>query len=970
VLPGKNRPLRHAAQAAVNNEGDKHMMMKKKLPELVLASVSTLALFGAAHAQTATASEPAKDEAMVISVTGSRVLKNGNASPSPVTSITSEDMLVSRPGATLAEALNALPVFAGSRGSASNPTTVGSAAGGNGSANQLNLRNIGATRTLVLMDGKRVPPTLFNGVVDVDLVPQMFVDRVDIVTGGVSAVYGSDAMTGVVNYVINRKFEGFKFESSVGQSQRGDAAKYNAGIAYGKKLVPGLHVEGGIELRREDGIDRRSDRDWLNQWGVTGAGTTASPYVLQANLRQKDFPVGGLITRGALAGQVFKSDGVLSPFVAGTATGTAAIQVGGDGGYWDAGLLSRLKGTQLFGRVDYDIAEGTRAYLQVSGNLKTNTNFAEINQLNGVSLRRTNAFLPASIRAQIPTTETTFGFSKFMADVPRVQADADSKQWVITTGIEGKLGADLGWNLDFTHGDSQLNTRLSNVLNRQKLSAALDAVANSAGATVCNITLTNPGLMNDCLPLNVFGPTAGSAAAIDYVTDTLNFGSTTTMDDIAGQLRGSPFSTWAGAVNAALSAEWRKVSFKSTSSSRPTDLVNCTGLSLNCTAGNPATEFVFGETPQGVSQSVWEVAAEADVPLLKDAFLAKKLNANAAARHTRYNTSGSYETWKLGMDWQLNDEWRVRATRSRDIRAPTLYDLFAPTSIVQVRPTDLLTGLSPTVPSVDQSNPRLRAEIGNTLTAGVVWKATPKLSFALDGYKIKISDAITSVTGSTTAFQQACYASNGTSPYCALQARPNGYTDKSAANAVTAWYVQSVNLSEVETWGFDLEANYSTSVLDRPATLRVLAAWQPHVYYRQPDIPTVDQGGVGFGPGGLAATPALRLTGFFRFRPAEPLTVDITARWRGGMKLGGDPTQVWVDNHMASFGTTGVNLAYDLELAKGDAQLYFNVENLFDKSPPPGAFSGNGTRAGLRDGYALGDDPRGRYFSVGVKLRF
>jgi iron complex outermembrane receptor protein len=508
------------------------------------------------------------------------------------------------------------------------------------------------------------------------------------------------------------------------------------------------------------------------------------------------------------------------------------------------------------------------------------------------------------------------------------------------------------------------------VLNRQKLSAALDAVTTAGGATVCNITQTNPGLMNDCVPLNVFGPAAGSAAAIDYVTDTLNFGSTTTMDDIAGQLRGSPFSTWAGAVNAALSGEWRKVSFKSASSSRPTDLVNCTGLSLNCTTGQPVTEFVFGETPQGVSQSVWEVAAEADVPLLKDAFLAKKLNLNAAVRHTSYNTSGNYDTWKAGMDWQLNDEWRVRATRSRDIRAPTLYDLFAPTSIVQVRPTDLLTGLSPTVPSVDQSNPKLRAEIGNTLTAGIVWKATPKLSFAVDGYKIKISDAITSVTGSTTAFQQACYASNGTSPYCALQARPNGFADKTAANAVTAWYVQSVNLSEVETWGFDFETNYSTTVLDRPATVRLLAAWQPHVYYRQPDIPTVDQGGVGFGPGGLAATPALRLTGFFRFRPAEPLTVDITARWRDGMKLGGDPTQVWVNNHMASFGTTGVNIAYDLELAKGDAQFFFNVENLFDKSPPPGAFSGNGTRAGLRDGYALGDDPRGRYFSVGVKMRF
>jgi outer membrane receptor protein involved in Fe transport len=930
----------------------------------VACLAAALALFDQAQAQTT----DTKQEANVITVTGSRVLQSGNASPSPMTAIAADDLLVGKPGAALAEALNALPVFAGSRGAGSNPTTSGSAAGGNGSANQLNLRNIGATRTLVLMDGKRVPPTLFNGVVDVDLIPQMFVDRVDIVTGGVSAVYGSDAITGVVNYIIDRNFNGFKADISTGVSERGDAKKSSAGFGWGAQLARGLHAQAGVELREDDGIDRRSDRGWMRQWGVTGSGTAANPYVLQGDLRQKGFPFGGLITRGTLAGKVFKENGVLSPFVNGTATGTPAIQVGGDGGYWDAGLLSRLRGTQIFGRFDYDLSSDMRAYLQVSGNLKTNTNFAETNQLNNVSLRRTNAFLPATVRALMPATETTFGLSKFMSDVPRVQADADTKQWIYTGGIEGKTGG-LGWNLDFTHGSAKLNTSLANVLNRQKLAAALDAVT-SGSQTVCNITVTHPGLANDCVALNVFGPNASSAQAIDYVTDTVLFGSTTVMNDIAAAVKGSPFSTWAGPVNAALSGGWRKTTFRSNSSSRPTDLVNCTGLALNCATGTTQTEFVFGELPQGVSQSVWEVATEVDVPLLESVPLAKKLNLNGAARHTRYNTSGDYQTWKLGLDWQMLDQLRLRGTRSRDIRAPTLYDLYAPTSIVQVRPTDLLTNTSPTVPSIDESNDKLKAEIGNTVTLGLVWQPAPKLSFAIDGYKIKISDAITSITGSTAGFQRACYASGGTSPYCALQRRPNGFTDTSAANAVTAWYVRSVNISEIETWGFDFEANYSGTLFDRPISMRLLTAWQPHVYYRQPDLTTVDQGGVGFGPGGLASTPATRLTGFFRFRPIERLTVDPVQRWRGAMKLGGDPTQVWLSNRIASFATTGLNLAYDIEVGSGNATLFFNVENLFDANPPPGAFSGNGTRAGLRDGYALGDDPRGRTFSMGVKMSY
>ena len=146
----------------------------------------------------------------------------------------------------------------------------------------------------------------------------------------------------------------------------------------------------------------------MRQAGVTGTGVAANPFVLQSDLRQASFPFGGLITTGALNGQVFKTNGVLSTFVPGTATGTTGVQIGGDGGYWDSGLVARLRGHQLFGRFDYELSDSLSFYAQVSGNLKTNSNVAETNQLNGVNISRANAFLPDSIRALIPIDGSDF----------------------------------------------------------------------------------------------------------------------------------------------------------------------------------------------------------------------------------------------------------------------------------------------------------------------------------------------------------------------------------------------------------------------------------------------------------------------------------------------------------------------------------------------------------------------------------
>lgn len=288
-----------------------------------------------------------------------------------------------------------------------------------------------------------------------------------------------------------------------------------------------------------------------------------------------------------------------------------------------------------------------------------------------------------------------------------------------------------------------------------------------------------------------------------------------------------------------------------------------------------------------------------------------------------------------------------------------------------LRALDLYTNTTPTVSNPNYSNPNLTAEIGNTLTGGVVLKPLDGLSFAVDAYQIKISDAITQLSGQTAELQLACYASGGTSPYCALQSRPFGINgNQTAANQVSSWVNQQLNISEIETWGVDFETNYSGTLFSRPLNIRLLSAWQPHIYFRQPGIADVDQGGVAFGASGYSATPSVRLTGYVRFQPVENITIDVTERWRNAMKLGTDVSGVITNNKVAAFGTTAVNIAFDVPDTRGDFQFYFNVQNLFNAMPPIAGFVGNGTRAGLRDGFALGDDPRGRTFTGGVRLKF
>ncbi len=920
-----------------------------------------------------------------VTVTGSRVIANGDNSPTPVTVVQTEELLALQP-TTITDALNNLPVFSGSKTQFANNVSTGVFGGGNGAANQLNLRNLGPLRNLILFDGQRLPPTLVFGTVDVDMVPQMLIQRVDVVTGGVSAVYGSDAISGVVNYVTDHNFNGIKAELQGGMSGYSDDKYYKLGLAAGTSLFGGRgHIEGSYGHYDNDGIAERDDRpnyDYGALGSVPGStsaqGTAANPYQVYGNVRNAQFTYGGLIRSGALSGRTFNSNGVLTTFAPGILTGTNNFQIGGDGVYTNPSAKAPLRFDQLFGRFDYEFTDDLRLHTEVTGNWKYNSQYTAAFQLNGTTFSAQNAFLsPAYQTTLASANQTTFTMSKLVRQAPYLQSAADTTQFFINAGLEGKLGI-YEWGADVNIGEATLKNTLSNNPNNERLSAALDAVLDSTGQIVCKVTRDNPGLYPGCVPLNMFGPTSASDAALQYVLGQTHYTATTSSSDVNAHLIGAPFNTWAGPIQMALSADWRKLAFESTADVESTTAAsNCgaTALRFNCNATGsitPQWQNAFSSRSP-VSQTVKEAAIEFDAPLLKNVPLAKSLNLNGAARFTSYNTSGDYWTWKLGADWHITEDFSFRATTSSDIRAPTLNDLFQATTVVYVNQRDELTGASPTVGSVNTGNPDVEAEIGRTITAGLVWRpdSLPGFSMALDGYRIRITDAIAQLQGFNPTNQNLCYDSGGSSIFCTLQNRPLGFsrvfpnTDP-AQNAIRGWRTYFANISAIETYGADMEMNYSSRVWGHRFNGRLFTTWQPHITYSLPGSPVYDFGGVAF-PNlvPLVASPSLRVTMGLNYGVTDKFTVGIVERYRDSMKLSVVPTDVYVNNHMDAVAYTDLNLSWKLGLKASEAEVFANIRNVFDTFPPVGA-----TGSGPGIGYAQGDDIDGRYYTLGMRFKY
>ncbi|MDB5578393.1 MAG: TonB-dependent receptor, partial [Bradyrhizobium sp.] len=584
-----------------------------------------------------------------IVVTGSRIARAGYGAPTPLTVLSADQLITAAPSSP-SDALRQLPILSNSTGARGSTGSQGS------TGTYLNLRNLGPNNTLVLLNGNRFVPTTANGTVNTALFPENLVKRVDVVTGGASAAYGSDAVAGVVNFILDTKFTGIKGGVQGGVSYAGDSKEIKVNLAYGAGFGAGRgHVLLSAEYFDNNGIYDILARPLANRScnAITNASGTPTKRVFACNVTAAQANYGGLISGpAAFKGLTFDGNGQPVPFNYGTNVSSTTM-IGGDGikpfnGIDYPGEVP-LQRTVFFGRLSWDFSPDITAYFEGTyadnesnyqiGSINTNTgNFA-------FAIQRDNAYLPSSLRTAMATAGVnTLTMQRFDADAPRTQMHNSNITSRFLGGVDGHSG-DWTWGVHYEHGQNRNYLVAQWDQDYGKYALAADAVINPVnGAVVCRSTLTTPG--NGCLPINVFGNQKPlSPAQLDYVTDDDWSRVTTTEDDAAANISGNPFSLWAGPVSFATGVEWRREGMTGTAYDG--------GTAINPITGNSGPYRLGNYLPQSGSFSAVEGFLETVVPLAKDQGWAKSLDFNGAVRVTHYTTSGTVVTWKAGLTWDI-----------------------------------------------------------------------------------------------------------------------------------------------------------------------------------------------------------------------------------------------------------------------------------------------------------------------------
>jgi outer membrane receptor protein involved in Fe transport len=915
----------------------------------------------------------------IVIVTGSRVISDAANSPTPLTVVSTAQLLSTTPS-NLSDALNKLPVFQGS----STQRNAGGASS-NAGGDFLNLRNFGQQRTLVLVDGMRVPASNANGSVDISTLPQMLMARVDIVTGGASAVYGSDAITGVVNFILDKNFDGVKYNANAGLSGHGDGAAYQAGVAAGTNLFGGRgHVEGSAQYYHSDGILKKDRPGGSQNWSSYGLGTAASPFtnIQQGRLNPESF--GGKITctNCSVNGQQFVADDVIGPFNIGIVPmAGGSVSMGGDGVYvHNTSAIAATKHAELFARFSYYLNGSTTFWVQSAATEATVFNWFFPSQIDSgrqtTKYFKNNPYLGADQQALLGNNglydaSNIFNMQKWLDNQPGRATNSTTRNLTLSVGLNGQL-VKYEWEMHYTHGESRDSVKGINNGNNQYHDAQADVVVENGALKCYNNTAAAIALYGDlypgCVPLNPFGPTSITDAAYHYWSRTTKFALTNSMDDVSADISGDIFDLPAGPVRAALSGEMRWLTYDVKSNASPTALVDCTGLRL---CGGPTQTLWDNNTLASVTadENVWEFSGEANIPILKALPFVQSFDVNLAGRYTDYSVSGAVQTWKIGLDWHVNDDIRFRGTTSIDIRAPTLNDLYAPTTSTSIGYFDLLTDYAGTgTQQVSQGNPSLVPEVARTYTVGVVLTPAWLKGFqaSADFYNINLHNAIGSVTGTNAQVQTLCNNSGGTSPFCALYARPlafgaPGYN--TSINYPTAIFSQNLNAAFSATEGEDYEVDYQFKLADINETwpgeviLRAMLNVAPKI-----DSNTFPGSQITHttSPKGHAAIFADYTIGNWSVNGQFHWFSDL---YKNGLLV---TPQIYAVPRVPSFNTVDMTITRKITFGNDStAQVYLSVQNIGNANPPIVTGSSGNPGAGIPT--PAGEDIMGRYFTLGMR---
>jgi iron complex outermembrane receptor protein len=903
---------------------------------------------------------PALDVLEEIVVTGTR-LAAGARVPTPVTTISADQLTQVSPN-DIATALAQAPALGDSILS-SQAGSVSGAAGTNGQS-LLNLRGLGVNRTLVLLDGQRLGTTNVQDSVDINMIPQSLLKRVDIVTGGASASYGSDAVAGVVNFVLDTTYEGFKADVSAGTTTYGDATNGNIVVAFGKTFGDHVRLIAGASLFKEGGVGLpptgRNYNDNAN-FGYPNPVAGALPtFLVEPDARSSIGTYGGLITgvKGctsaackALVNQQFGPGGTLEPFQQGANPG-ASYASGGQGAYVVFGISPRVDRENAILHTEWDVnsnltlfSEGlfNRTYTSLDGQYPYQTGAVQF------TIFRNNAYLPASVAAVFAANPslTSFTMGRFSHDLGDETDNTLEKVGRISVGAKGYINQRWTFDASVSEQYTVNNLDIKETINRN-LYAAADAVVNPAnGQVVCNSTLQ--GLDPGCVPINLFGAGSPGAAAMNYV-DGVNRGDTIFRQtgfeaNLRGDL-GDHLTLGAGPISVASG-----VAYHHDSANREVDPLSNIYTSCTGVRGCPTTldgryggyQF-YNPGPLRGSSSASEAYAEIGIPLLKDLPLVQSLDADLAGRETYYSISHLQDTWKLGLQWALNSSIRLRGTSSQDVRAPDVLELFSSSSTkVSFDLFPYSTAASTTrVSAVNATvgNPNLLPELAHTVTGGIVLTPSWAQGFqtSLDYYKIKIDHAIESLVSQGVV--DGCAL--GTQSYCHL-ITVNGtpITSITQITAATTGLVvtgPTQNVAVENTSGIDLESVYTRSLGGGNFTARLIGNYALKV-----DLPTAITG--------CAQTSLVGAIGGCLGANGYP-------RWKGNVSLQYDTQRygVFVQERFIAKGKadpwdvvgvtvnrnavpmveyTDLTLNYTLgSMFHGSGKVYLNVTNLFNRNPP------------------------------------
>ena len=765
-----------------------------------------------------------------IIVTGSRITTGGFTAPTPTTMIDAAS-ITANAQPNVFNAIAQLPSLQGSTGSQVNTFSTSS---GQQGLSSFSLRGVGAIRTLTLIDGQRVVGANVTGVPDVSLFPQLLIKRVDVVNGGASASYGSDAVGGVVNFITDTHFKGLKGNVQGGITNYGDDGQYMGQIAYGTSLLNDrLHLIGSVEYSKEAGIGGgdfgtglANGRTWFQQTSTINRGVLNDglpQYNVRSQVQSTTFTKYGLITAGPLQGTAFDASGRPFQFQYGSngvpqrnAAGTVAgcypgFCIGGDlSGNVDSGrsLQSALERLDTYGRLGFDIDNRNEVYLTFNFG-KVNTHNQPINGENkpGLTLQCANPFVPASIQSACTNAGiTSFQYGTSNAALGNTTVYTDRRQYRFVLGGKGAfdlLGTDWKYDIYGEHGTNNTTVDVRNILLTSRFNAAIDAISLN-GVIVCRDPVARA---NGCQPLNIIGGQP-SQGALNYVIPQAGpYQSTTQTQDVASiNFSGSPVSLWAGPLSIAFGGEFRHEFYKVQADPYGAGFANTPagGLYPNdptlVAGGN--NWYAGNYKDGGGAYSVKEGFLEADLPVINSAGLGKA-NINGAARVTNYSTSGTVWAWKVGGTWALPiDGLRLRGVTSRDVRAPNLSELFAaPVTTTLPNFYDPFSNQAKLVIQSTVGNPNLKPEIARNTTFGAAlanpsW--LPGLNLSFDYYKLKIDGVISSLGASDIV------------NYCYQNILPQTCGAFNLNNPVGGNYVnvQPFNLASIRTEGFDIEASY------------------------------------------------------------------------------------------------------------------------------------------------------------------